>query len=602
MKNLLYYGRAIALAAALCASALAAPTATTVVLQATPASLVNQQFQRALPVKLSATVLANGHPMPGYGVVRFCVTGAKLCQGSSLIGQAQWSAASGAVIHPILSVGTHSITAVFAGNGQYAPSTSSAQTVAVQGAHSVTQLTATKTGATYSLTATVTGSVNMPLSGNVTFFKPPTTTPLATVNLGPSSKSLWFSGTSLPFMGSEPLAMAAGDFNGDGFSELAVAGLNSNTVEIVSFTNIASTIHLPGIAPMGIATGDFNSDGKLDLAVAESGSGDVAIYLGNGDLTFNFAGTFATGGYSPVAVASGDFNNDGIPDLAVANLNPGMVTLLAGNGTGAFSIAGQAPTDWFPYALVVADFNNDGKLDVATANYYGFDVTVLAGNGQFGLQQVAQPNTGVYPDGITVEDFNGDGKLDLAVSNQYSNDVTILLGKGDGTFNPTPVSPGVGNSPADVVSADFNRDGIPDLAVSSFGDNSVTILIGKGDGTFTNYVSYATGNGTTPHAIALGDLAGLGFPDFAVADSGVNRVQTFLDVPAATATATLSNVSFTPGVHTPAATYNGNATYWKSTGETPIGASQGASAGQRSRISSLGFSATGSPAPPIFMR
>src|SRR5205085_1315378 len=74
-----------------------------------------------------------------------------------------------------------------------------------------------------------------------------------------------------------------------------------------------------GTGPISIAVGDFNGDGKLDLAVANHFSDDISLLLGNGDGTFRPAMSFATGG-GPFSVAVGDFNGDGISDLAVATL------------------------------------------------------------------------------------------------------------------------------------------------------------------------------------------------------------------------------------------------------------------------------------------
>src|SRR5215469_15577325 len=71
-----------------------------------------------------------------------------------------------------------------------------------------------------------------------------------------------------------------------------------------------------GTSPMAISVGDFNGDGKIDIAVANNGSGDVSILLGNGDGTFQSAVNFSAGN-NPKAIAVGDFNGDGKLDLAV---------------------------------------------------------------------------------------------------------------------------------------------------------------------------------------------------------------------------------------------------------------------------------------------
>ena len=65
--------------------------------------------------------------------------------------------------------------------------------------------------------------------------------------------------------------------------------------------------------------GDFTGDGRTDLAVANYGSdNDVSILLGNGDGTFQNQVTYAVGS-DPDALVTGDFTGDGRTDLAVAN-------------------------------------------------------------------------------------------------------------------------------------------------------------------------------------------------------------------------------------------------------------------------------------------
>ena len=64
--------------------------------------------------------------------------------------------------------------------------------------------------------------------------------------------------------------------------------------------------------------GDFNGDGRTDLAVANDGTIDVSVLLGNGDGTFQHQVRYAVG-FEPDDLVAGDFTGDGHTDLAVAN-------------------------------------------------------------------------------------------------------------------------------------------------------------------------------------------------------------------------------------------------------------------------------------------
>ena len=98
-----------------------------------------------------------------------------------------------------------------------------------------------------------------------------------------------------------------------------------------TFQNPLAGLGLPAI-PTGpgdgyitsMVAGDFNGDGKLDLAIADSGDGvtdfgGVFILLGNGNGTFQTPKFYPTGTYA-VDLVAGDFSGNGRLDLAVAGL------------------------------------------------------------------------------------------------------------------------------------------------------------------------------------------------------------------------------------------------------------------------------------------
>ncbi|MDQ2946772.1 MAG: VCBS repeat-containing protein [Acidobacteriota bacterium] len=115
--------------------------------------------------------------------------------------------------------------------------------------------------------------------------------------------------------------MTVADFNGDGKADLAVANLASDDVSILlgngdgTFrTALPMPPGLAGTQPIAVASADLNGDGKIDLGVANLVSG-VSVGLDNGDGTFQFS---SYQGGSAGALAIGDLNGDGKLDIAVA--------------------------------------------------------------------------------------------------------------------------------------------------------------------------------------------------------------------------------------------------------------------------------------------
>ena len=125
-------------------------------------------------------------------------------------------------------------------------------------------------------------------------------------------------------------SVVVADFNGDAKLDLALVAAppNQNNGSAISIFlgNGDGTFQPPvdfyaGPSPSAVVAGDFNGDGRLDLAVANGTQpASVSILLSNGDGTFQAPLTFGAGNDTwsyggPLAV--GDFNGDGRLDLAV---------------------------------------------------------------------------------------------------------------------------------------------------------------------------------------------------------------------------------------------------------------------------------------------
>ena len=333
------------------------------------------------------------------------------------------------------------------------------------------------------------------------------------------------------------LSTAVADFNGDGIPDFAIPVVSGSPAVLIylgkgdgTFLPSAS-YQVSGTTANAIVAGDFNGDGKPDLAVATfattsggQGNANVNVLLGNGDGTFAAAVPYAGGTNSIGALAVGDFNTDGRADLVLAYSASHGVSLLLGNGDGTFGQPIAYTTISMPMA--VSDFNGDSKPDLALGNTSSLNVSspfVVPGNGD-GTAQTAIAFSLGGSAGITslvAGDFNGDGKTDLAVGGLNSGAAAtwILIGNGDGTFQ-TAVSYSLG---AAVASGDFNGDGFLDLVVANTAGATVGILQGKGDGTFQTGPSVSAGA-----TLAVTDFNGDGRNDLLTTNTSAGTVTVLL--------------------------------------------------------------------------
>lgn len=271
-----------------------------------------------------------------------------------------------------------------------------------------------------------------------------------------------------------------------------------------------------GISPVAAAVGDFNSDGYADVAVAEFGTSRVRILDGNGTGALVAAGTVPTGA-GPRSVVAGDVDGDGTTDLVLPDRDGNSVTVLRGNGDNTFTradyVVGRTP--WY---AALADLNQDGQLDIAVANSADNTLSVLINRGDGTFLAPTTYQVGQEPLYVTAADFDGDGSLDLAAANfgSFSNSVSLLLNDGTGSF-ASRFNYFVGDGPISIATADFNSDGTPDLAVALNRAGAVAVLLSQPGGGFAGPADYATGAG--PQSVVTADFDEDGAGDLVTANS-----------------------------------------------------------------------------------
>jgi uncharacterized repeat protein (TIGR01451 family) len=297
--------------------------------------------------------------------------------------------------------------------------------------------------------------------------------------------------------------LRSADLDKNGTLDLLFLGLGQNQ-GVVAAGNGNGTFTLFGSFPLATGQGanmvlaDFNGDGFSDVAVFESVgcffpnavvNVEVLLQGAGGTKTFTSKSLLSVNGIcgGGTGIVGAKFDNQ-VDLVAQVGTGGGMnnVVLFKGNGDGTF----QSPTtiataigNVFEY--VAADVNKDGKLDLVGVGSSTVFVHLGNGDGTFQAPVTYGFGGGIFGGacsqcGVRVADFDGDGNPDIAVAGQDSfTGFAVLRGKGDGTFEP-PVKFAVGATGTSWLDvADVNGDSQPDVVIGHGGNNgnSYTVLI-----------------------------------------------------------------------------------------------------------------------------
>ncbi|MCY2990990.1 MAG: S8 family serine peptidase, partial [Planctomycetota bacterium] len=297
-------------------------------------------------------------------------------------------------------------------------------------------------------------------------------------------RDLMFTATPALNVGRNPVALAAEDFNRDGFVDLVVANRDDNNLSLLlnqrgGLFEATATVSV-GTAPAVVATGHLNDDSYPDLVVGNQGSNDLTLLWNDGHGAFPVQEAVAVGG-QPLAVAVTDLNGDGLTDLAVVTANSTDVLVLLQDAQGRFTTTQRVAVGSSLSSLIAADLDGDRDRDLVVLSRADSSFRLLTNDGH-GVFTVSNPifSGGLSPSAVAAADLDGDGDFDLAIANQGSNAISVMLNQGNGTFGAA-VNLSVGSAPISVAAADVDRNGSLDLVTLNQGDNTISVLINKRD-------------------------------------------------------------------------------------------------------------------------
>jgi hypothetical protein len=319
-----------------------------------------------------------------------------------------------------------------------------------------------------------------------------------------------FSQEGVYVAGSNPSSALTADYTSDGQADILTANRGSDSLSLlaqVSGVADAGTSFAPKVdfalpfddQPVALRAGDLDGDGDADAAVA--GDGGVTTFAGDGQ------GLLVPVGFAPVAfladLALGDLDGDGDLDVLAASGAPaagpgaeiGSATSLANDGAGDLLALSTFAGGKAVASVLLADFGASGALDALLAVHEldagpgglpqgRLDLWDGDGAGGFSPSLVFAGHAAPNADGIharwgTLADVNADGLADALYApndslafppgslaqEQPAIALTLLLGTPGGGLSASEVPTayaGKGVTPLLADIAPASGDGFPD--------------------------------------------------------------------------------------------------------------------------------------------
>jgi hypothetical protein len=273
------------------------------------------------------------------------------------------------------------------------------------------------------------------------------------------------------------VAMGAGDFDGDGQQELAVAVANPPQLLIYEMDDQGGlavppiSLDAPGQIA-GIDVGPMLND-RDAIAVSVIDAQRVIFYGSSNDAYAQLGSVLLD--HTPGGIRLADVVGDNAMDLIVTDPNNDAAHLFEQTGSLAFADPISIATLAAPIGAGSADMDNDGDNEILVQTGAGRQVQVFVEDGG-NWSLWGQANASGIGIGFDVGDMNGDGFPDVVTTVQATNrNMRLYISDGQGGFS-LQTRTRVGSAARSVELVDMNNNGDLDIVVGSAGTNGLSVL------------------------------------------------------------------------------------------------------------------------------
>ncbi|MBI4546516.1 MAG: VCBS repeat-containing protein [Ignavibacteriae bacterium] len=316
-----------------------------------------------------------------------------------------------------------------------------------------------------------------------------------------------------------------GDFDGDGFTDIATYGskqiyVNYQASDSLSWEFTTTLVHKEILAA---AEARSNRDQATDIIFITDDPPELHTLIGKRDRRF-ILGEKTGLPQSMDNVVVVDLNRDGISDVLFFGKKNLGVTVWLGRTGGRF----KQTTTLFPEdsynELHVIDLNDDGLNDIVASRWLSNEILVYYAFANMKFSEPSMITLSSESTSIRTAYLDSDAHRDLIAVSESDQSCLTFLGDGLGGFHPFQTIL-LKDFPVGVEVMDVNGDSNDDIGILLRDSRCLTIALNNGSGLVEEQVNYFAGN--TPMQFTLFQHFQSTLANAAVLDDVKRRVRIF---------------------------------------------------------------------------